>query len=251
MSIMPPAEVSTEKKKKRKNGRKAGRTFRAVKARLGKVKTDLIALGTFWGQVAGSAAVASTASGMLGNKIKLMAKADGTGGLDARLALGAIGTGLKLSGKTGQWDSVVMNVTTGVLTSWLTEKSFAYGAELKQPAAAPAVTDPAPLKGGVDGTEGVVVGNIYGTEVGLFGSKEKRLERKAERLEKKLKKVKAKTDDDDDDKPAPASRVVVLPEATAPARPWFRRRALPPGATVGPRGVVRGPRGRVFGRVRR
>lgn len=249
MSIMPPAEVSTEKKKKRKNGRKAGRTFRAVKARLGKVKTDLIALGTFWGQVAGSAAVASTASGMLGNKIKLMAKEDGTGGLDARLALGAIGTGLKLSGKTGQWDSVVMNVTTGVLTSWLTEKSFAYGVEMKQPAATPAA--PAASSGDVDGTEGVVVGNIYGTEVGLFGSKEKRLERKEKRLEKKLAKVKAKTDDDDDKKPAPASRVVMLPGGAAPARPWFRRGALPPRATVGPRGVVRGPRGRVLGRVRR
>lgn len=246
MSIMPPAEVSTEKKKPRKNGRKANRTYARVKARLGKVKTDLIALGTFWGQVAGSAAVASTASGMLGNKIKLMAKDDGTGGLDARLALGAIGTGLKLSGKTGQWDSVVMNVTTGVLTSWLTEKSFAYGAELKAPAP---VT--ASVGGEVEGTGGVVVGNIYGTEVGLFGSKEKRLERKEKRLEKKLAKVKAKTDDDDDDKPARVpGQVVMLPGGAAPARPWFRR-GLPPRATVGPRGVVRGPRGRVLGRVRR
>ncbi|NDC64322.1 MAG: hypothetical protein EBZ59_10145 [Planctomycetia bacterium] len=254
-NLMPPAEVSTEKKKKTGRRRKSAgrRIVGAIKKRLGKVKTDLAALGTFWGQVAGSAAVASTTSGMLGNKIKLMAKEDGTGGLDARLALGAIGTGLKLSGKAGQWDSVVTNVTTGVLTSWLTEQSYAYGVELaKKPVEAPAApsgTAPGAAPKDVKG-EGIVIGNIYGvegSEVGLFGSKEKRLEKKEARLKKKLAKIDAKQgddDDDDDDKKA-TRRVVVVPGGAAAGRPWFRR-PLPAGARVGPRGRVIGPRGRVL-----
>lgn len=220
-AIMPPKSAgSTTKKAARKGkgkGRKAKRSA-PVSARLGKVKSDLASLGVFWGQVAGSAALASTAKGYFGDKMDIMGKVDG------RLAAGAAGVLLKLSGKAGQWDQVVTNVTTGVLTSWLAEKGFEYGQNKAMGGAAPAPAVEAE-------TKGIVIGNV--NEVGLFGSAEKRLEKKLTKLKAKASKKGIEWSDiqnegEDDEPRGGGARivrrgpVVIAPRRRVAPRPWFR-----------------------------
>lgn len=229
------AKTSTSKASRKRSSRK-GR--RSVTARMGKVKNDLQSLGVFWGQVAGSAAVASAAKGYLGDKINIMGKVDG------RLAVGAVLTALKLSGKAPSgWDTIVTNVATGTLTSWLSDKAFEYGGRFN-PAAVP---EPAPA---ATKTEGMVIGNIYGNEAGAFWqSREKRLERKLQKGQELIAKAKQRADrhdidldnlakdrdDDDDDARGGAVRIVRrAPVVVAPPvrpirrRVWFRgpRRVL-------------------------
>lgn len=229
MSLPLPTSVGKSGgKKSSRKGRKGGRKGRrALKSRLGKVASDLQSMGLFVGAVGGSAAVASAAKGYLGEKMDIMGKVDG------RLALGAAGAALKLSGKAGAWDGVVTNVTTGILTSWLSEKGFEFGAR-RAAAAAPAIPAAA-----ADGSSGVVIGNIYGgTEVGLFGSNpEKRLEKKLAKLKAKAEKKGIEWSDvanegEDDEGPRGGAVRVVRrgPVVVRPApiarprvvRPWFR-----------------------------
>lgn len=168
-----PGGATTTKKPRRK-GKRAKRS--ALGARLSAAKGSLLAMGVFVGEVAGSSAVASAAKGYLGDRMELW---KGQPLSDARLVAAAVGVGLKAMGKTGGYDTHITNVTTGILSSWLSERAFDFGAR-KAAEGAPAAEAPA---GGL-----AVIGNVY-DEAGLFGSSpEKRLERKLAKLKKKADK---------------------------------------------------------------
>lgn len=187
-ALSPPSKAGsrakTRKASKRRSGRKGGarkgaarkgtrrKSARRSGARFGAIKSDLVKLGIFVGQVSGTSAIASAAAGYVGpEKVKLFGK------VDARLVAAGVGAVAKLWGKLGSWDGFVTNATTGVLTSWLNEESYQYGAKMAAPAAAPAAAADVPAGG-------MVVGNIYDG----VGDAEKRLERKLARLHRKADK---------------------------------------------------------------
>lgn len=191
-ALSPPSKVgkskksrSSSKKAPSKKGRarsaKAGGSKRGKRssgsrgARFAGLRGKLMQLGLLTGQIGGSAWAASAAAGYLGpEKMKLMGKDL----LDYRLVAAGLGTAAKLWAPLGGWAPTVTNMTTGVLTSWLSERGANYGARLATPAA-----PPASLRG-VPATNGVVLGNIYDG----VGDAEKRLERKLAKLHKKADK---------------------------------------------------------------
>lgn len=159
--------ASKKKSSKRRKGHSRPRA-----SRFAHIKGDMASLGIFMGQVAGASAIASAASGYLGPSIAIQ-KLGPVG--DARILADAAGAAAIAYGKLGSWAPMVTNVTTGVLTSWMNEKAFAFGAKRSAPAPAPVAAP----------TEGLVVGNIYGDGV---GNAEKRLEKKLSRLKAKADK---------------------------------------------------------------
>lgn len=169
-----PSKAKTVKAR----GRKSGKSRSASRgARFTGIRAKLMELGKLTGQIGGSAYAASMAAGYFGDeKFKLMGKDY----LDYRVVAAGLGTAAKLWAPLGHWSGLVTNVTTGVLSSWLSERGRAYGSRLAVPAA-----PPAPALQGMGGNE-VVLGNIYDGDG--VGDAEKRLERKLAKLRRKADK---------------------------------------------------------------
>lgn len=188
-SLSPPGSFrgksSAKTRKARKSVKRSGSkrssrksSKRTMGRRFGAIKGDLMKYGVFVGQVAGASALASAASGYLGDKMQIGTEKYS---VDARLLAAAAVVANEQLGlvSLGSWKAPVQNMTAGVLSSWLNEKAFAFGAEKAVPAAIPAAAP----------AEGMVIGNVYGDEVGLFKRNPEKVE---QRLERKLLKLKSK-----------------------------------------------------------
>lgn len=174
---LSPPESAGAKTKAAKKGRKPKGARKASTAstgtRLAAVKNDMVKLGLFTGSVAVPSALASAASGYFGDRIKLGGK------LDARLVAVAAGLAYKQFGKpSAKVSEMVTAASVGVLSSWLNERSFAFGAARSVPAEPVQATIPGTT------TQGIVIGNVHDS----VGDAEKRLAKKLARIRRKADK---------------------------------------------------------------
>lgn len=242
-ALAPPRDMKgrflSGVRKARSKARRATKSFiaRSRGQKMANAKKDMLDLTTEVGKVAVPAAIASAASGYLGDKIKIAGK------VDARLAAAAGGAALTMfGGNLGGYKGTIQSATVGVLASWLAEEAFGVGMDQKR-TAAPAAAEVAPIPG--TNVNGLMVGNVYDG----VGDAEKRLARKLARIKKRAvkrgvdwKDVRAQSKDIAEEKgwdqPEPESpRPVVIKQVAPPAR---RRVALAPAYFRRPAAYSRG-----------